>query len=101
MAHPISPPGDEPPAIYQIRIKGHIGQEWTDWLGGLSISRQANGDTLLTGPLIDQSALYGVLRSVRDLGMPLLELLRLEPEPAGGERDRVALKGQTGKGSKA
>ncbi|HYF65292.1 MAG TPA: hypothetical protein VD886_20865 [Herpetosiphonaceae bacterium] len=82
MARAIGAPGGEPPAIYQIRIKGHIGPEWSDWFGGLSISCQDNGDTLLTGPVIDQSALHGVIRSVRDLGLPLLSLLLLEPESA-------------------
>jgi hypothetical protein len=62
------------PVIYQIRIKGHLGGQWTDWFEGLSISLEENGDTLLTGPVIDQVALYGLLKKVRDLGLPLLSL---------------------------
>ena len=60
--------------IYQIRIKGHLGQQWTDWFGGLSITLQDNGETLLTGPVVDQAALHGLLKRVRDLGMPLLSV---------------------------
>jgi hypothetical protein len=63
--------------VYQIRLKGHLGQQWRDWFGGLSISLEDNGDTLLTGPVVDQAALYGLLRKVRDLGMPLLAVIRL------------------------
>ncbi len=68
--------------IYQIRIEGHLGQEWTDWFGGLTITRQDNGDTLLTGMVIDQSALHGLIKKIRDLGMPLISVNRLQPEPA-------------------
>jgi hypothetical protein len=63
--------------IYQIRIKGHLRREWTDWFGGLSITLEDTGDTLLTGPVVDQAALHGVLRRVRDLGMPLVSVIRL------------------------
>lgn len=62
---------DPEPTVYQIRIKGHVGREWTDWFGGLSITLENNAETLLTGPL-DQAALHGLLKKVRDLGMPLL-----------------------------
>ena len=64
------------PLVYQIRIKGHLGPEWSDWFGGLSITLEDNGDTLLTGPVVDQAALHGVLKKVRDLGMPLLSVTR-------------------------
>lgn len=60
--------------IYQIRIKGHLGAEWTDWFGGLIITLDEGGDTLLTGPVVDQAALHGLLRKVRDLGMPLVSV---------------------------
>ena len=66
------------PLIYQIRIQGHLGSEWTDWFGGLSIVLEGNGDTLLSGPVVDQAALYGLLRKVRDLGMPLISVNRLQ-----------------------
>jgi hypothetical protein len=68
--------------IYQIRIKGQLGREWTDWFDGLTITLEEDGDTLLTGAVVDQAALYGVLKRVRDLGMPLLSVNRVEPGPA-------------------
>lgn len=76
-----SNPSIEPsqPVIYQIRIKGHLGHQWTDWFGGLSITLEDNGDTLLTGPVIDQAELHGLLRKVRDLGIPLLSVSSAKP----------------------
>jgi hypothetical protein len=68
--------------IYQIRVKGHLGRQWTDWFEGLSITQEDNGETLLTGPVVDQAALHGLLRKVRDLGMPLLWVIRLQPGQA-------------------
>ena len=69
-------------AVYQIRIKGHLGREWTDWFGGLTITLEDSGETLLTGPVVDQAALHGLLRKVRDLGMPLLSVSCVTPEEA-------------------
>ena len=68
--------------VYQIRIKGHLGHEWTDWFGGLTLTLEDNGETLLTGPVIDQAALHGLLRKVRDLGVPLLSVSRVKPGQA-------------------
>lgn len=65
------------PAVYQIRIQGHLGQQWMDWFGDLTITLEENGETLLTGPVVDQAALYGLLKKVRDLGMPLISVNRL------------------------
>jgi hypothetical protein len=73
------------PTIYHIRIKGHLSHEWADWFGGLTITLQDNGDTLLTGPVIDQAALHGLLRKVRDLGMPLVSIIQAEPSAADDE----------------
>jgi len=70
------------PLVYQIRIKGHLGREWTDWFGGLTITLEDNGDTLLTGPVVDQAALHGLLKKVRDLGMPLVSVNRGKPGQA-------------------
>ena len=67
------------PPVYQIRVKGRLGPRWADWFAGLTITPEANGDTLLTGPVVDQAALHGLLRRVRDLGLPLLSVVRLEP----------------------
>ena len=71
-------PAPSQPVVYQIRIKGHLGHEWTDWFEGLSITLEANGDTLLTGPVVDQAALHGLLKKVRDLGMPLVSVNRVQ-----------------------
>lgn len=62
-------------AAYEIRIKGHLGLQWADWFGGLNITLEENGDTFLTGTVADQAALHGLLRKVRDLGMPLLSVV--------------------------
>ena len=70
------------PQLYEIRLKGHLGREWTDWFEGLTITLEENGDTLLTGPVIDQAALHGLLKKVRDLGMPLVSVSPVEPGPA-------------------
>jgi hypothetical protein len=64
--------------IYQIRIQGHLGSEWTDWFEGLTLTLEDNGETLLTGSVVDQAALHGLLRKVRDLGMPLLSVVAVE-----------------------
>ena len=69
--------------VYQIRIKGYLGHQWTDWFEGLTITLEENGDTLLTGPVADQAALYGLLKKVRDLGMPLVSVNPVEPGQAG------------------
>jgi selenocysteine lyase/cysteine desulfurase len=60
------------PTIYQIRIKGNLPSEWTDWFNGLMVTQEDNDETLITGPLVDQAALYGLLKKIRDLGLPLL-----------------------------
>ena len=73
------------PVVYQIRIKGHLGSQWTDWFEGLTITLEEDGDTLLTGPVIDQAALHGLLKKVRDLGMPLVSVSPLEP----GQADQI------------
>src|SRR5215207_7037856 len=70
------------PMLYQIRIEGHLGHQWADWFEGLSITLEDNGNTLLTGLVVDQSALYGLLKNVRDLGMPLFSVNRAEPRQA-------------------
>ena len=75
-------PDPNQPTIYQIRIKGHLGQQWTDWFEELTITLEESGDTLLTGPVVDQAALHGLLKKVRDLGMPLLSVNRVEPGQA-------------------
>jgi hypothetical protein len=71
-------PDPNQPTVYQIRIKGHLSPQWTDWFDGLTITLEENGDTLLTGPVIDQAALHGLIKKVRDLGMPLLSITQVD-----------------------
>jgi len=65
--------------VYQIRVKGHLGPKWTEWFGDVTITLDDNGETLLTCPVVDQAALHGLLRKVRDLGMPLISAVRVRP----------------------
>ncbi len=69
------------PQVYHIRLNGHLGRQWTDWFEGLSITLEDNGETLLSGSVVDQSALHGLLKKVRDLGMPLISVTRITPVP--------------------
>lgn len=79
---PQSQPNSSQPTIYKIRIKGHLDTQWTDWFGGLTITLEEDGTTLLTGPVIDQAALHGLLKKVRDLGLPLVSISPVEHGPA-------------------
>ena len=81
MSHKLDPSQS---TVYQIRIKGHLGHQWTDWFESLTITLEDNGDTLLTGPVVDQAALHGLLRKVRDLGLPLLSVIGVEPSLSTG-----------------
>ena len=67
------------PTIYQLRIRGHLGEQWQAWFGGLAVTLAENGETLVTGPVVDQAALHGLLKKVRDLGMPLVSVVPLPP----------------------
>jgi hypothetical protein len=79
----LDPPLDpSQPMVYQIRVQSHLGSDWTDWFGGLKITLDEDGDTLLTGTVVDQAALYGLLKKIRDLGMPLISVNRLEASQA-------------------
>ena len=62
------------PELYEIRVKGHLDDRWAEWFEGLTITLEENGDTLLTGPVIDQAALHGLLKKIRDLGMLLISV---------------------------
>jgi hypothetical protein len=78
MSNELEPkPAPAQPMVYQIRIKGHLGSQWTDWFEGLTITLEEEGDTLLTGPVVDQAALHGLLKKVRDLGMPLVSVIQV------------------------
>ena len=77
---PASTEDHHEPGRYEIRIKGHLDNRWADWFEGMTITLEDNGETLLTGPVIDQAALHGLLRKVRDLGLPLVAVNRIEPD---------------------
>ena len=77
--HPVPKTDSTQAMVYEIKVEGHLGQQWADWFGGVTITLEANGNTLLTGPVIDQAALYGLLKKVRDLGMPLVSVNRVQP----------------------
>jgi hypothetical protein len=74
--------------LYEIRLKGHLNHRWANWFEGLTITLEENGDTLLTGPVIDQAALHGLLKKVRDLGMPLLSVNCVSPDQARPQEDK-------------
>ena len=81
-------PNQGHPVVYQIRLKGHLDSQWTDWFEGLTITLEEDGDTLLTGPVVDQAALHGLLKKVRDLGLDLVSVNPLEP----GQADQSEVK---------
>ena len=77
-----STPNLPEPLIYQIRLKGQLGREWAEWFGGLTITLEEGDDTLLTGPVVDQAALHGLLKRACDLGLPLISVNPIEPDPS-------------------
>ena len=74
--------------LYEIRIKGHLNDRWADWFGDVTITLEDNGNTLLTCPVIDQAALHGLLKRVRDLGMSLLSVNFVNPGQARTQEDK-------------
>ena len=77
------------PAVYQIRIKGQMNPQWKVWFEGMVITLDEGGDTLITGPVTDQAALHGLLKKVRDLGLPLFSVCPVEPGTADAPDDRT------------
>ncbi len=76
--------------VYQIVVNGHLDSAWSEWFDGLTITLMDSGETILTGPIVDQTALHGVLIKIRDLGLPLLRLSRIEPESeVDGKRETI------------
>lgn len=69
---------DMPPPLYEIRIAGHLSPQWMDWFDGLTIMLEEDGNTLLSGYVGDQAALHGLLKKVRDLGMPLVSVIQVQ-----------------------
>jgi hypothetical protein len=70
------------PVVYQIRIKGQLDPEWTDWFEGLAVTLEEDGNSLLTGEVIDQAALHGLLKKMRDLGLPLVSVSPVKSDPS-------------------
>jgi len=70
------------PQLYEIRLKGHLDDRWAEWFEGLTITLEEDGNTLLSGPVVDQAALHGLLKKVRDLGLPLVSVSPVEPGPS-------------------
>ena len=79
---PVTTTEHDKPWQCELRIKGHLDDRWADWFEGLTITREDNGETRLTGPVVDQAALHGLLKKVRDLGLPLVSVNRIEPDQA-------------------
>ena len=69
------------PGFYEIRIMGHLNDRWAEWFDGMTITREANGETLISGLVVDQAALHSLLRRVRDLGIPLVLVKRVRRWP--------------------
>ena len=65
---------DHAPRSYEIRVKGHLGPRWADWFDGMTLTASSDGTTLIHGPVVDQAALHGLLRTLRDLGLPLISV---------------------------
>ena len=69
-----------PPEIYQIVLQGHLRSQWSDWFDGFTFTLDERGQTILVGPVTDQAALHGLLKKIRDLGLPLISINRLYPD---------------------
>lgn len=85
---------DDSGMVYEIRLRGHMDRQWANWFNGMSITLEENGDTLLTGPVIDQAALHGLLRRIRDLGIPLLALTCIKNDE-GDDAGSAPVRNQT------
>lgn len=88
MSNKLNPESDPNlPPVYQIRIKGHLDRKWKDWFEGMSITLEDGGETLITGSVVDQAELHGLVKKVRDLGLPLISVNRLDPGQAKSTDD--------------
>ncbi|MCC7129595.1 MAG: hypothetical protein B6D39_00055 [Anaerolineae bacterium UTCFX2] len=85
---PDSQTGVNQPLVYEIRIEGHLDQQWTDWFDGLTITLEEDGNTLLNGPVADQAALHGLIKKIRDLGIPLVSVCQTQPDDIHSNRSK-------------
>lgn len=83
-----SPSASPQPPVYQIRVRNHLDSQWTDWFSGMSITLEEDGVTVLTGPVADQAALHGLLKKIRDLGMPLVSVNRVDANENDPDRSK-------------
>ncbi len=96
MSNKLNPKTDpDQPLVYQIRLQGHLGRNWTDWFGDVTITLEEGGDTLLTCLVVDQAALYGLLRKVRDLSLPLISVTRAQTDQIDGPDFKQAIEATT------
>ena len=96
MSNKLNPKTDpDQPLVYQIRLQGHLGRNWTHWFGAVTITLQDNGETLLTCLVVDQAALHGLLRKVRDLGLPLISVARAQTDQIDGPDSKQAIEATT------
>jgi hypothetical protein len=83
------------PEQYEIRLAGHLDQRWAEWFDGLTLTHRSDGSTVLHGPVVDQAALHGLLQKVRDLGLPLVSVAQLTPEPPAAPMTHQTTTGRT------
>ncbi len=96
MSNKLNPKTDpDQPLVYQIRLQGHLGRNWTHWFGDVTITLEEGGDTLLTCLVVDQAALYGLLRKVRDLSLPLISVTRAQTDQIDGPDFKQAIEATT------
>jgi hypothetical protein len=96
MSNKLNPKTDpDQPLVYQIRLQGHLDRNWTDWFGDVTITLEDNGETFLTCPVTDQAALYGLLRKVRDIGLPLISVTRAHTDEIEGLDFKQAIESST------
>ena len=80
--------------FYKIKVRGYLDSQWSEWFDGLTVTREACGDTLLSGPVRDQAALYGLLKKIRDLGLPLLLVKRIDQDENHEKSDQSPVNGE-------
>jgi len=78
---PDTPGGEPDPGRYEIRLDGHLATRWATWFDGMTLTTHSDGTTVIAGPVIDQAALHGLLARLRDIGLPLLSVTRVDSDP--------------------